>query len=118
MKSGLEVFGVRVVQEGIAEGGTSRIHRGEIDSPESPFGPPGGSLAIKEYKPSILDVPGQRQRIRQEASLTSKLKHPNVVRSWGLVPDEATGAELHILEWIDGLTLQAWNKRESDRSWD
>jgi hypothetical protein len=83
MKAALEVFGVSVVHEGIAEGGTSRIHRGVIESPDSPLGPRGRSLAIKEYKASVLDVPGQRERIRQEATLTSRINHPTLSGPWG-----------------------------------
>jgi serine/threonine protein kinase len=73
-------------------------------------------FALKEYKASVLEIPGQLERIRQESTLMAKIEHPNVVRSYGLLPSRAAIA-LHLLEWVDGPTLQNWVKTAPDEGY-
>lgn len=116
MKTSLEELGLKLTRERVAEGGTSRIHQVQVVSPDSRFGLPGTLLALKEYKSGVLDSPGQFERIRQEAALASKVDHPNIVQSFGLLPTTDETA-LHLLEWVDGPTLQQW-AASSKHTWD
>lgn len=110
MKLTLQEQGLELVKEHVAEGGTSRVHQVRVGSPSSPFGPIGTALALKEYKSSALEAAGQAERVRQEAELTAKVSHPNIVKSFGILPSSEPGTVLHVLEWIEGPTLQSWVK--------
>jgi serine/threonine protein kinase len=79
----------------------------------------GELVAAKEYRPDILRVQNQLHRIRQEADIGSRIDHPNVVRTFGLLgddlpPDGDSGSPLVLLlEWIDGRTLDSWYGAQS-----
>lgn len=108
MSENLRKVGLEIRRHTIAEGGTSKIHHAHVVSSDSPYGPPGTEVAVKQYKAATLEIPQQLDRIRQEAELTAKVTHENIVRSYGLVPGSDDGEAFHILEWVDGQTLKQW----------
>jgi len=103
---------LELIQANVASGGSSDIHKARVTADRDRFPPVGSFVAVKEYKPSILEISGQLARIKQEADVGSKLKHSNVVQTYGLLSQEDTVAPslfLLVMEWIDGSTLQKWN---------
>jgi len=69
---------------------------------------PGQPLAIKIYKPEILQQPNQLKRIEQEFKIGSTLSHPNLVRIFEYNPPEGTTPPFLVMEYVDGLTLDSW----------
>ncbi len=106
----LSPHGIALDQENVATGGSALVHRGHVEDPTRWALPAGAAVAIKQYRSEVLKAPGQRERIRQEASVGKRLQHPNVVRTLELIESpEAEGTWFLIQEWIDGTTLEQWH---------
>lgn len=113
--------GIRLVKSEVGGGGSAVVHRGVIEEQWNGGPSAGTPVAIKQYRASILENPGQVDRIRQEATLGERLHHANVVRTYGLLaPEEGTGGEfLLLLEWVGGSTLDAWYaKQQQPPAWE
>lgn len=105
--------GLELIQANVASGGSSDIHKARVTADRDRFPPVGSFVAVKQYKPSILEISGQLARIKQEADVGSKLKHANVVQTYALLSQDdasATSPFLLVMEWVDGSTLQKWNE--------
>jgi len=44
----------------------------------------GDPIAVKFYKNEILNIPHQKERVNREASISSKIQHPNVIQIFGV----------------------------------
>lgn len=117
----LDALGIKVNQPNIGEGGSAVIHRGETtDSAADGLPAPGTAVAVKEYKASILDVPGQIDRIRQEIEIGKTLNHENLVRVYtGVSPDDRAKPHFLVMEWVEGDCLPAWGETlRKNAAWD
>ena len=93
----MKTFGLYEVVELVAVGSTGTVYRArhmELDR----------IAAIKELSPALRNVPGQLERMRNEARILGELDNVHVVAVYDYVeePDRAWIAE----EWVDGVTLQ------------
>lgn len=113
----LERYGLNLVEEKIAEGGTAIIHKAEVVHIVPPFDTL-EIVAIKEYKPGIVTLPGQRERITQEAGIGRTLIHPNLVKSYGVLEGKPEDPLALALGWVDGQSLEEWNRsRGTAKQW-
>lgn len=69
------------------------------------FAKRGARVAVKVFKPWVLDEPRQSERIRQELALGRRVRSPHVVRIHELHAAEPTAL---IMEFIGGQTLTSW----------
>ena len=65
----------------------------------------GRVVAIKSLRDWSSRDSIARERLRREASITSQLEHPHIVRCYDII--EASGSFSLILEFVDGRTLDA-----------
>lgn len=117
----LSELGLELVEARIGGGGSADVHKCRVVLQTGNLPPVGENVAIKEYKQSILEIPGQRARIQQEAELGQRLNHSTVVRTFGLhqKDDSNEGPLFLLLEWIDGETLDRWYANTSrPRTWE
>ena len=77
----------------------ARITRDLDNLPESSI------VAIKLYKPWVLDEPGQIERISRELEVGSRLSHPSLVRAIGLV-STPEGRPALVMNYYTGPTLE------------
>ncbi len=73
-----------------------------------PFAAEGEAVALKLYKPDILDEPAQRQRIAEEFKTGSRLVHPNLVKIFHI--DIDSSSPYLIMEWCEGQNLALWRR--------
>jgi serine/threonine-protein kinase len=108
--------GFEVVQPSVAEGGSAVVHKAIAQS-GNPLGLAEGTVvALKAFKPTVLQVSNQVARIRQEADLGTRVQHPNVARAYGLL--EGRSSLTLVLQWVDGSTLDDWVQRQrKDLAW-
>jgi serine/threonine protein kinase len=122
----LAEYGIDIHREMIGAGGSAVVHQGRVvsrrDDGTLSLPLPGTPIAIKEFKPSLLAVPGQIERVKQEADIGKSLQHPNLVRTFGLIAPQDVRSDdrvLLLLEWVAGATLETWyRKRSSEATWD
>jgi len=79
-------------------------------SREIPTLPPEEFLALKIYKPDILEEPNQRMRIAEEYKTGKTLVHPNLVKIYH-VDIEAADQPFLVMEWCDGDDLMQWRQK-------
>jgi serine/threonine protein kinase len=106
----LERAGVEVEQLEIGGGGSAIVHQARVVRSADGLPEAGAKVAVKEYRSSLLAVPGQLNRIRQEAALGQQIRHPNVVQTYRLYEpkDGEIAPTVLLLEWIEGRTLDSW----------
>ena len=106
----LELIGIELTRTQVGGGGSAVVHQGQVVRPAEGLPGAGSLVAVKEYRPSLLSIPGQLDRIKQEAALGQRLEDPNVVRTYRLyVPAESeTAPTVLVLEWVEGKTLDQW----------
>lgn len=118
----LEELGIRLARREIGNGGSAVVHNGVVTNAAEGLPPVDSAVAVKEYHRSLLSVPGQVERVRQEFELGRTLEHPNVVKSYRLITysnDDGSQGALLVLEWIDGMTLDEWQRsRPKDLQWE
>ncbi|MGV3707409.1 MAG: serine/threonine protein kinase [Gemmatimonas sp.] len=120
----LQSAGVEVLNHNVGGGGSAVVHKCRVAAPSPRLPEAGMLLAAKEYRAEILSGTNQRRRIRQEGDLGSKLQHPNVIRTFGLLGEESfDGASppsvVLLLEWIEGQNLDEWyHARHKSLTWD
>ena len=89
-----------LLEEFIDEGGMSAVYRSRDLRTDSP-------VAVKILAPRFLTRPDQAQLylklFKQEAELTQKLLHPNIVSVYDSGIDGATA--FIVMEWLEGRTL-------------
>lgn len=71
----------------------------------------GRTVAIKELKPEYARQPAIRERFKNEAALMANLSHPNIVNLHDYV--ETPQGVFLILEYVEGITLDAYLRRVS-----
>ena len=89
-----------LLEEFIDEGGMSAVYRSRDLRTDSP-------VAVKILAPRFLTRPDQAQLylrlFKQEAEVTQKLLHPNIVSVYDSGIDGATA--FIVMEWLEGRTL-------------
>ncbi len=87
-----------VLHEQIAAGGMATVHRGSIDG-----GDTGATVAIKRLHPHVAAAPGAIEMFMDEARLSARVRHRNIVTTLDIVRDES---ELFlVMEYVDGVSL-------------
>jgi eukaryotic-like serine/threonine-protein kinase len=94
-----DLFGKYLLHERIGAGGMAEVFRATY-SPEGGFQK---TVAIKRVLPAYSEDPGFVELFRQEAKLTSRLSHPNIVQILDLGRHQ--GQYYLALEHVDGTTL-------------
>lgn len=95
-RSGDLFVGRYVVLDKIGEGGMGKVFRAR--DPRD-----GHTVALKVVRAALLNNPVVRGRYEREVQATSKLDHPNLVRT--LDADEAAGKFYMAMEFVDGIDL-------------
>lgn len=91
----------------LGEGAAGRVH---LATPRRsmPYASPGDPVALKCYKRTILEHPGQAIRIRREFGVGSQLVHPNLVRMFDYALEPVSGDPFLVMEYVDGVALSSW----------
>ncbi|WP_373544657.1 serine/threonine protein kinase [Chamaesiphon sp.] len=113
LKETLNSHGFTLITENIGGGGSATVHHAKAISSINGI-EEGTEIAVKQYSSSIITVPGQIERIRQEAQVGSKLQHENLVKTYSLIETNSNEDQEYflILEWIDGETLGGWYEKQ------
>jgi serine/threonine protein kinase/transcriptional regulator with XRE-family HTH domain len=101
-----EIGGFRLLRR-IGEGGAAEVF---LATPVSatPFAESGMPVALKRYRPTVLQDKAQRERIRREFQVGSTLRHPNLVPIYAF-DDGSRDTPAHlVMEYVDGLPLDRW----------
>jgi serine/threonine protein kinase len=69
--------------------------------------PAGTRVAVKTFKPWVLQEPGQIERIFREVEIGRSVVHPNVLRVLGAVSD-LHGRPAIVMSYYEGPTLEGW----------
>jgi predicted Ser/Thr protein kinase len=94
-----------VVQECVAVGNTGFVFRARDPNLNR-------QVAMKVLAPSIARDDARRREFLNEARITSRIRHENVVTIYHVSADDADGAVVfYVMEWIAGLSLQTWLER-------
>ncbi|WP_437595776.1 serine/threonine-protein kinase [Sorangium sp. So ce590] len=119
LRSHLTSFGLELEREAVGTGGSATVHKCIVKVPDGRLPAAGTPVAVKQYKRELFTHEGQLRRVQQEADLGAALNSPNIVKTFGLLPS-ANDPEFLVMEWIDGPTLEGWNKsiEAEDVSWD
>ncbi len=98
--------------ERLGEGKAGAVWKARLT--EAVRGRPRGALvAVKSYKPWVLDQAGAFERIHRELEVGRTVRHPNVVSSLGVVSD-VHGRPALVMDFYEGETLES--TLESDRA--
>src|SRR5580704_3917937 len=111
LRAKLAKQGLELIEPEIASGGSAIVHRCAVTEQRKELPPIGTAVAVKEYRQDLLRIPGQIDRVRQEAKLGREIVNPHLVRCFALLEDEADSGERDlylVLEWIVGLPLDKW----------
>jgi serine/threonine protein kinase len=92
--AGRAVAGYRLLER-VGEGGTATVYRAEHDTH--------GKCAVKTLRERLRNDPTAVKRFLREAGYGSRVRHPNVVRTYDF-GDEG-GLYYLALEWADGTSL-------------
>ncbi|HEY5958626.1 MAG TPA: serine/threonine-protein kinase, partial [Polyangiaceae bacterium] len=96
-----EVIGRYTLHARIASGGMASVYLGSLAG-VADFS---RLVAIKRMHPQFAADPEFSERFRDEARLTARLLHPNIVQSLDVV--QLGGELLLIMEYVDGVTLNS-----------
>lgn len=96
-----EVIGRYTLHTRIAAGGMASVYLGSVTG-AADFS---RVVAIKRMHPQIAENPTLAARFRDEAWLSARLLHPNIVQTFDVV--EWNHELLLIMEYVDGITLRA-----------
>lgn len=96
-----EVIGRYTLHTRIAAGGMASVYLGSVAG-AADFS---RVVAIKRMHPQIAENPTLAARFRDEAWLSARLLHPNIVQTFDVV--EWNHELLLIMEYVDGITLRA-----------
>src|SRR5689334_19246819 len=92
-------IGRYLVFEEFARGGQATVHLGRLE------GPVGFSriVAVKRLQPSLAESDDHARSLLDEARLTARIRHPNVVQTIDVV--DAEGRLFVVMEYVHGVTL-------------
>ncbi|HEV2969197.1 MAG TPA: protein kinase [Pirellulales bacterium] len=97
----------RVVDK-LGEGAAGEVFLATPVAPKA-YARPGDLVAIKRYKPEILQQARQFDRIEREFKVGSQFSHPNLVRMHEYVPaGTSDSAPFLVMEYVDGIPLDKW----------
>jgi serine/threonine protein kinase/transcriptional regulator with XRE-family HTH domain len=74
---------------------------------DKPFARAGEPIALKLYKPTILEEPNELERIDREFRIGSTLAHPNLARIFEIGRHTDDRPYL-VMEYVDGIPLSEW----------
>ena len=89
----------------VGGGQAGTVFRARIKRPARGFSA-GDIVALKRFRRWVLEQPGQAERIVRELEIGRRLSHPNLVRTFGIVFDDAASPAL-VMEFCEGMTLEA-----------
>ena len=92
--AGRAVAGYRLLER-VGEGGTATVYRAEHDAH--------GKCAVKTLRERLRNDPTAVKRFLREAGYGSRVRHPNVVRTYDYGDED--GLYYLALEWADGTSL-------------
>jgi serine/threonine-protein kinase len=92
--AGRSIAGYRLLER-VGEGGTATVYRAEHDAH--------GRCAVKTLRERLRDDPTAVKRFLREAGYGSRVRHPNVVRTYDF--GDTDGLYYLALEWADGEPL-------------
>jgi serine/threonine-protein kinase len=92
--AGRSVAGYRLLER-VGEGGTATVYRAEHDTH--------GACAVKTLRERLRNDPTAVKRFLREAGYGSRVRHPNVVRTYDY--GDQDGLYYLALEWADGESL-------------
>lgn len=84
-------------QAGVVWGAVMRRSVGDLTE--------GSRIAVKRYKPWVLERPGQFDRIMRELNVGRTVAHPALVRTHGVVLDD-DGRPVLVMPWYEGESLE------------
>ncbi len=91
------------LQELIGEGQSGTVYRASVR--RSFFDVPTGAIvAVKRYKPWVLQEPGQLDRVFREVDVGRRLQHPKLLRILAAVTDDS-GRPALVMAYHPGQTL-------------
>lgn len=87
-------------------GGKAGIVHEAVAVLDLPYAKRGERLAVKIYRPWVLEEPGQLERIEQELASSTRVRAPGIVRAHQLLG----GGERRflVMEYLEGPTLEDW----------
>jgi serine/threonine protein kinase/TPR repeat protein len=85
----------------IGEGGMGQVWLANDDAMD------GQEVAVKILPPELWRDPEARENLKQEAKLSQRLSHPNVVRLMTLEPERDGSPAFLVMEYVPGPTLAA-----------
>lgn len=104
-----QVLGKYALYDAIASGGMARIHLGRV------VGPAGFSrtVVIKRLHPQFASEPEFVAMLLDEARLSARLRHPNVVPTLDVIAEN--GEVFLVMEYVHGASLSRLVRAMSDR---
>lgn len=93
---GKTLLGDYAILELLGKGAMARVYKARQNST-------GKYLALKTLISKEQDLIA---RFAKEVQMHGKLKHPNIVETFGCINDPATGQAFFVMEFLDGSTLQ------------
>jgi tRNA A-37 threonylcarbamoyl transferase component Bud32 len=91
----------------LGQGAAGRVYLA-TSTREKAFAKPGDPLAVKVYKPEILERMHQLDRIRREFEVGSSVSHPHLIHMYENSLGETGGRPFLVMQYVDGLTLDSW----------
>jgi serine/threonine-protein kinase len=96
------VVGQYALHDRIAAGGMAAVHLGRALAPVS------RTVAIKRLHPHMLAEPGAASMFAEEARISTRVHHPNVVPTIDVL--SAENELLLVMEYVDGVSLAELNR--------
>ncbi|MHC4451371.1 MAG: serine/threonine-protein kinase [Planctomycetota bacterium] len=103
---GREIGPYRVESE-LGCGGMGKVYTATVAAPVAGLAD-GSRVALKVIHPHLLASPGYFKRFMQEADVGSRVRHPNVVRTFDLDARQVEGEIVHylVMEYVEGQSLR------------
>ncbi len=91
----------------LGRGGMGVVHKAEAVR-EGPAGPAGTVVAVKIFHPHLVAEGTALDRFRREAEVGRRIRHANVVRTFGAGEGTVDGEPCHfmVMEYVEGQTLE------------
>ena len=96
----------------IGQGGMAEVF---LAVSTSPVGDVHKLVVIKRVRETLRDDADFIRMFLDEARISARINHPNVVHTYAVEVED--GVPLIVMEYLDGVPLQAIAKRLSDRPW-
>jgi serine/threonine protein kinase/tetratricopeptide (TPR) repeat protein len=102
-----QTLGIYRIGKELGRGGMGTVYRAE-SSADGPAGPPGTTVALKVFRPELVEDERAFARCKLEAEIGKEIRHENLVRTYGIGSADVGGAPCHfmVMELIEGKTLK------------